>query len=147
MCRIAGIVDNSLGLPEIEVLVNNMCELQKHGGPDDAGVYSFGHEKLVLGNRRLALQDLTSAGHQPMHYENRYTITYNGELYNFKTLRKELLQLGHTFTSETDTEVILAAFSQWNTQSFEKFNGMFAFALWDNHEKLLFLLEGFHNVY
>lgn len=121
-------------------MVQQMCTIQKHGGPDDEGIYQSGEEHMVLGNRRLSLLDLTSAGHQPMQY-GRYIITYNGELYNFPVLKKELEKLGHQFTNHTDTEVILAAFSQWNTQSFEKLNGMFAFALWDNAEKQLYLVR------
>ncbi|MES2691418.1 MAG: asparagine synthetase B, partial [Bacteroidota bacterium] len=76
----------------------------KHGGPDDEGTWSNG-DGLVLGNRRLALLDLTPAGHMPMEYAERYVITYNGEMYNHLALRKELLALGHHFSNHTDTEV------------------------------------------
>lgn len=118
-----------------------MCTYLKHGGPDDEGFYTDETANLVLGNRRLSLVDLSKAGHQPMHYKNRYSITYNGEIYNFRELRKELEQLGHTFVSHTDTEVILAAFDQWETHAFQRFNGMFAFALWDNEDKYLYLVR------
>lgn len=118
-----------------------MCNCLVHGGPDDGGIFSQPTGNLVLGNRRLALQDLSDAGHQPMHYANRFTITYNGELYNFPELKKELIGLGHVFHNHTDTEVILAAFSQWHTQCFRRFKGMFAFALWDDLEKELYLVR------
>ena len=119
MCRIAGIINATLPVSSLENIVTSMCALQKHGGPDDGGIYTSADEYLVLGNRRLSLLDLTSAGHQPMSYAERYTITYNGELYNFLSLKKELESLGLPFKTGTDTEVILAAFATWNTQSFE----------------------------
>ena len=131
----------SLPVQAIERAVGDMCELLKHGGPDDGGIASFPGEHLVLGNRRLSLLDLSSAGHQPMHYRERYTITYNGELYNFISLKKELMAGGMVFHNHTDTEVILAAFAKWNTQSFSRLNGMFAFALWDNEAKMLYLVR------
>lgn len=139
MCRIAGIFNKGLEIDAISEMVTRMCELQRHGGPDDGGVFCAAEDNLALGNRRLALIDLSSGGHQPMQYEDRYWITYNGELYNFPELRKELKQLGHSFNSHSDTEVILAAYSRWGVQSFEKLNGMFAFAIWDDVEKELIL--------
>jgi asparagine synthase (glutamine-hydrolysing) len=141
MCRIAGIINAALPVSSLENIVTQMCLLQKHGGPDDGGIFTASNEHLVLGNRRLSLLDLTAAGHQPMHYGERYTITYNGELYNFISLKKELEAMGMHFKTGTDTEVILAAFATWNTQSFAKFNGMFAFSLWDNEEKTLYLVR------
>jgi asparagine synthase (glutamine-hydrolysing) len=141
MCRIAGIINNAIGNATILDMVENMCDLLKHGGPDDGGTFAVHDAHLVLGNRRLSLLDLSAAGHQPMQYTSRYTITYNGELYNFKTLKTELQSLGKQFTTGTDTEVILAAFAQWGTNSFAKLNGMFAFALWDNQESFLYLVR------
>jgi len=141
VCRIAGMRNPGLPVNTIEQIVNEMCNLQKHGGPDDEGLYTSAADNLVLGNRRLALIDLTINGHQPMQYQTRYHITYNGELYNFEVLKEELVKLGHRFNTHTDTEVIEAAFAQWNTQSFAKLNGMFAFALWDDREKELYLVR------
>ena len=141
MCRIAGILNTSIPVTELQKTVTTMCELLKHGGPDDGGIYTADDAHLVLGNRRLALMDLTTAGQMPMHYDGRYTITYNGELYNFKELKDLLLADGMQFKTNSDTEVILAAFAKWNTQSFCKLNGMFAFALWDNEEKKLYLVR------
>ncbi len=118
-----------------------MCDEQKHGGPDDEGIWKDEPAGLVLGHRRLSLLDLSAAGHQPMIYKDRYVISYNGEVYNFKILRKELEQLGHRFITQTDTEVILAAYEQWGTQSFARLEGMFAFAIWDKEEKKLLLVR------
>ena len=118
-----------------------MCNLQKHGGPDDSGIYSCAENNLVLGHRRLALIDLSPAGHQPMIYRERYIISFNGEIYNFLDLKKELTQTGMTFHTQCDTEVILAAFAHWNTQSFARLKGMFSFALFDTIEKDLYLVR------
>lgn len=141
MCRIAGMINAALPENVLEDTVQQMCDLQKHGGPDDGGLYISATDSLVLGNRRLALLDLSAAGHQPMSYQKRYFITYNGELYNFISLKEELKGLGHQFHTHTDTEVILAAYAQWNTLAFARFNGMFAFAIWDDHLKELLLVR------
>ncbi len=118
-------------LPAIKNMVAQMCDLQKHGGPDDEGLYCCNESNLVLGHRRLALIDLSSSGHQPMFYDDRYVISFNGEIYNYPSLKNELIQRGKKFYTQSDTEVILAAFAQWNTQSFAKLSGMYAFALFD----------------
>jgi len=141
MCRIAGILHPSIPLTELQKTVTSMCELLKHGGPDGEGIYTDEDAHLALVHRRLALIDLTATGRQPMQYQNRYTITYNGELFNFKELKDFLLADGMMFYTNSDTEVILAAFAKWNTQSFGKLNGMFAFALWDKEEKRLYLVR------
>ena len=118
-----------------------MCNILRHGGPDDEGIYSSSNG-VVLGNRRLALLDLSQAGHQPMSYaDGNYHITYNGEIYNFPQLREELIQKGLTFVSNSDTEVILASFAAWGINAFERFNGMFAFALLDNRQSTLYLVR------
>lgn len=142
MCRIAGIIDKALPNAELQDMVKDMCSILKNGGPDDEGIYSLPEYHLVLGNRRLALQDLSNAGHQPMSYHNgRYHITYNGEIYNFLQLKAQLIQEGFTFKSNSDTEVILASFTAWGTKAFEKFNGMFAFALLDTHNANIYLVR------
>lgn len=95
---------------------------------------------IALGHRRLSILDLSAYGHCPMSYSNdRYWITFNGEIYNFNQLKEELQQLGHHFISHTDTEVILAAYSQWGTACLQKFNGMWAFAIYDATTKEIFL--------
>jgi asparagine synthase (glutamine-hydrolysing) len=109
-----------------------------HGGPDDAGVYIDYSFPLTFGHRRLSILDLSALGHQPMEFEN-FVITYNGEVYNFKEIRKELEAYGYSFNSNSDTEVILKAFHRWGFEAVHKFRGMFAFAIWDKKEKRLIL--------
>src|SRR5688500_14172237 len=125
MCRIAGIINPALPILELQSMVKEMCSLQEHGGPDDEGFYTSEEQHLVLGHRRLSLIDLSACGHQPMGYQGgRYQLSYNGELYNYLELKKELQQSGLCFTTASDTEVILAAFAKWGTDSFKRFNGM-----------------------
>ena len=114
----------------------------RHGGPDDEGIYTDQSASLVLGHRRLSLIDLSASGHQPMiDSSGRYVLSFNGEIYNYLEIKAELLREGSIFNTESDTEVILAAFAAWGTQSFERLNGMFAFALWDKKEAQLFLVR------
>jgi len=102
--------------------------------------YSSEHFSVALAHRRLSIIDTTATGHQPMCDETgRYWITYNGEIYNFKEIREALKKLGHTFFSYSDTEVILKAYMEWGRECQSRFNGMWAFALWDNKEKLLWI--------
>lgn len=109
-----------------------------HRGPDGRGMWRG--DGITLGHRRLSIIDLSSGGSQPMAYGNgRYQITYNGELYNFIELRAELQSLGFSFVSDSDTEVILAAYVAWSDRCLHRFNGMWSFAIWDNHERRLFL--------
>src|ERR1700744_2162605 len=123
MCRIAGVINRSLSVPSLEVMVKDMCRLLQHGGPDGEGIYSNAESNLVLGHRRLSLIDLSNNGHQPMPYaNNRYYISYNGELYNYLELKDELKKEGCCFASTSDTEVVLAAFATWGTKAFIRFN-------------------------
>jgi len=109
-----------------------MCNAMQHGGPDDEGVFVNGTAGVALGHRRLSIIDLSSNGHQPMtDTAKKAWITFNGEIYNYRQLKKELLALGAPFYSETDTEVILQAYLHWGTAAFAKLRGMFAFALYD----------------
>ena len=109
-----------------------------HRGPDGEGTFMDG--PLGLGHRRLAILDLSPLGRQPMQTpDGRFTIVYNGEVYNFQELRVELESLGHCFRSRTDTEVLLHAYAHWGTSCVERFNGMFALAVWDQRRQELFL--------
>ncbi len=110
-----------------------------HRGPDSFGIESLGQE-VSLGHRRLSILDLSESGHQPMQNENRrYTVVFNGEIYNFLEIKKELSGKGHSFRSTSDTEVLLNAYIEWGEECVHKFNGMWAFAIWDKETKQLFL--------
>lgn len=141
MCRIAGLLNRAFPQQKILEEVKLMCQLQRHGGPDDEGFYSNEENHLVLGHRRLSLIDLSAAGHQPMQYQNRFYISFNGEIYNYNLLKNDLKLLGHHFKTNSDTEVILAAYSQWGVQSFSRLKGMFAFAIWDSTDCELLLVR------
>ncbi len=137
MCGITGIF-NLDGRPVSSVILRKMTDAIAHRGPDSEGFYvdSF----LGLGHRRLAVIDLSRAGHQPMTSScEKYSIAFNGEVYNFKELRRILEGYGHRFTSQSDTEVVLHAYMEWGPSCVEKFNGMFAFVLWDKTRQSLFL--------
>jgi asparagine synthase (glutamine-hydrolysing) len=119
-----------------------MNERLRHRGPDDGGVWTggAGEVRVGLAARRLSIIDLSPRGHMPMpSADGRFRITYNGEVYNFREIRRELESLGHTFSSETDTEVVLAAYAQWGAECLHRFNGMFAFAVWDERDRSLFV--------
>jgi len=139
MCGIAGIYRLDDSVLELDTLKRFTDSLQQRG-PDGFGYELFDNNSLGLGHRRLSILDLTESGRQPMSYANsRYWITYNGEVFNFLEIKNELETLGYVFQSYSDTEVILASFQQWGIECLEKFNGMWAFAIWDNEKKELFL--------
>ncbi len=137
MCGISGIVDIQEKRPINQGLVRSMNDSIKHRGPDGDG---FHFESGVgLGHRRLSIIDLED-GKQPLYNEDEtVVVTYNGEIYNFKELVTELQALGHVFRTHCDTEVIVHAWEQWGTSCLDRFNGMFAFALWDRNRQTLFL--------
>jgi asparagine synthase (glutamine-hydrolysing) len=142
MCGIAGALDRS-GAPVPSDALRRMGEIVAHRGPDDAGEWSDGPVGLV--NRRLAILDPTPAGHMPMA-RGELHITYNGELYNFRELRAELQRHGHQFETRTDTEVVLAAYQRWGAACVNRFNGMFAIAIWDAGRQELFLARDRYGV-
>ena len=130
MCGIAGFITKEVNAENLKKNLSNALALIDHRGPDDSG--QFFHQKVALGHVRLSIIDLSNAGHQPMTDEsNNLWITYNGEIYNFKELKAELIKLGHTFRTNTDTEVILECYKRYGKKAFEKLNGMFSFALYD----------------
>ena len=137
MCGIAGYLQFN-GDAVSPVVLRRMGEAIAHRGPDGEGVFSDGPCGLV--HRRLAIIDLSPAGHQPMATENgRYVISYNGEVFNFQELRIELEALGWHFRSRTDSEVVLKAVAQWGTGALARFNGQFAFGVWDRVSRRLLL--------
>lgn len=137
MCGICGILDLSGRNPSYEAL-QGMTDAIAHRGPDGEGVFVSG--PAGLGHRRLAILDLSPTGAQPMRTgDGRFSISYNGELYNFRELRQDLEHRGHSFRSTSDTEVVLKAYAEWGARCVERFNGMFAFAVWDDRRRELFL--------
>jgi asparagine synthase (glutamine-hydrolysing) len=142
MCAIAGLICSKRQCREEDhlLLVKNMCDVQSHRGPDDNGVLSLG--QVCLGSNRLSIIDLTKAGHMPMSDTNEGSwIVYNGEIYNFEAVRKELISYGHQFRSKTDTEVVLYAFKQWGENCLDRFVGMFAFAIYDRDTETITLVR------
>ncbi len=138
MCGIAGIwrFNSSLVMNELRRFTDSL----KDRGPDGAGYELLNDGRLGFGHRRLSILDLSPAGRQPMSYGNeRYWITFNGEIYNFLEIRRQLQGVGFDFRTESDTEVLLAAYHNWGKNCLLKFNGMFAFAIWDTERKSLFI--------
>lgn len=144
MCGIAGVlaldsVDKSS--ESLAALAGGMADRMIHRGPDGSGLWSDKDGAVALAHRRLAIVDLSELGRQPMHYaDGRYTVAFNGEIYNFRELATELKQRGCSFRSSSDTEVLLAAVSEWGIEAaLKKLAGMFAIALWDSRERVLHL--------
>src|SRR5688572_23653130 len=138
MCGLCGAVhaDPSWKMPAEELVA--MRDAMRHRGPDDAG--TFVGPGVALGSRRLSIVDLSQNGHMPMRSaDGRYTIAYNGEVYNYPELRTELIAAGASFRSTTDTEVLLELFAREGVAMLDRLNGMFAFAIWDDHERSLLL--------
>lgn len=137
MCGIAGIISPNPNNISAERL-KQMTDAMSHRGPDGDGTWINKKGKAGLGHRRLSIIDLTVNAAQPMHYMDRYTIVHNGEVYNYIELRQELQAKGYHFRSQSDTEVILAAYDCYKQECVKHFDGMFAFAIWDEKEQILF---------
>lgn len=144
MCSIAGWVNYSGLAPDAAPIVEQMSDSQSSRGPDGAGMWIS--EKAILAHRRLSVIDIAS-GNQPMaltapqSVRDRIVLTYNGELYNYHELRRELVGRGHQFRTQSDTEVVLNAWAEWGVKAVERFNGIFAFAIWDNDDETLWLVR------
>ena len=134
MCGIFGVVNKQID----ESLAKKCTDRMYHRGPDAGRIWQSG--SVTLGHRRLAILDLSDNGVQPISYaDGRYTMVFNGEIYNFLEIRSDLIRLGYTFASDCDSEVILAAYMEWGNGCLDRFNGMWAFAIWDNEERKLFM--------
>lgn len=141
MCGICGIVDYNNSSVVEQGLIERMCGFLRHRGPDDEGVVLLrGRAHVGLGHRRLSIIDLSRQGHQPMTNEDQSVwIVFNGEIYNFQELKKDLIAKGHKFLSAGDTEVILHLYEEFGESCLDKLRGMFAFAIWDKNKDSLFL--------
>ena len=142
MCGIAGLITRD---PETRIAA--MMNAIEHRGRDDEGVWTSGvideeGGQVCFGFRRLAIIDTSSAGHQPMlSHDGRFVVMLNGEIYNYRELRAQLESKGHSFRTQTDTEVLLEAWREWGDECLSHLNGMFAFALWDDQERALYLVR------
>jgi asparagine synthase (glutamine-hydrolysing) len=134
MCGILGILPKA----NDEYLFEDALNKITHRGPDGFGIWHDEQAAISLGHRRLSILDLSESGKQPMHF-GQYVITFNGEIYNFIEIKKELEKKGYQFHTESDTEVVLASFQEWKEGCLHKFNGMWAMAIWDKKNQKLFL--------
>jgi len=140
MCGIAGIITQRAAEPVAPQDLERLRDSQRHRGPDDSGTWISSNGHVGLAQRRLAIIDLSPRGHQPMSTpEGELTITFNGEIYNHVSLRSELQKLGARFHSDSDTEVILLGYQHWGSEVVDRLRGMFAFAIWDERRRELFL--------
>jgi len=138
MCGIVGILEKNKKKVDIEELKRFTHSLT-HRGPDSFGTYINKENYVGLGHRRLSIIDLRDLAIQPMTIEDRFTIVFNGEIYNFSKIKKELEFLGHSFKSKSDTEVLIHSYIEWGPECQNKFNGMWAFAIWDDLKKQFFI--------
>lgn len=141
MCGIVGYISQN-GRPIEKHILEKMTDSLDHRGPDDMGIWHSDDGYASLGHRRLSIIDLSPAGHQPMsNNDGTIWIIYNGEIYNYLDIRPILESSGHVFQSNSDTEVIIHAYEEWGMECIHKFKGMFAFAIWDNNKKMLWLVR------
>ena len=134
MCGIFGVINKKIDIDLATKCLNTIV----HRGPDSDGIWQ--EDGVTLGHRRLSILDLSDNGKQPMAYANgRYMLVFNGEIFNFIEIKKELIDLGYLFSSESDSEVIIAAYDKWGENCVNRFNGMWSFLLWDREEKKLFM--------
>ena len=140
MCGIDGIIVYGEGPPVSREALQAMGDAQRHRGPDDEGQWTSPDGRIGLGHRRLSIVDLSPLGHQPMATrEGRFHIVYNGEIYNYQSLRKDLEACGYEFVSQSDTETLLHGYREWGVGLLDRVRGMFAFVIYDaeTHETFL----------
>lgn len=144
MCGFVGYVPGAAAVNH-EQVIQEMSDLIAHRGPDSAG--AFVDAKVVFGFRRLTIIDFSKEADQPLYNKDRsLVLVFNGEIYNFKTLREELIQLGYTFQSHTDSEVVLVGYEAWGAQVMDRLRGMFAFAIWDANKEEVFIARDFFGI-
>ena len=138
MCGLAGIVSNEIDEDHRHLIVSRMMQYIQERGPDEKKICCY--KKSTFGFARLSIRELKN-GSQPFYHKNKSTFSMtNGEIYNYKDIREELLNLNYNFKSQSDTEVILVAFSQWGKKMVQHFRGMFAFAIWNQKSHLIMVL-------
>lgn len=144
MCGFVGFANTTLNFNK-EAVINDMMDMIIHRGPDSAGIYS--DDKVTLGFRRLKIIDLSDDASQPMYNEDKSCVlVFNGEIYNYQELRKELIERGHLFKSNTDSEVIIHGYEEYGVELLKKLRGMFAFAIWDLKKETLFIARDFFGI-
>src|SRR5215813_3352824 len=140
MCGIAGVISTGQKRLDSRTAAGQAMLRIAHRGPDNHGLFVSGDDRCALAHTRLAIIDLSPAGRQPMSTpDGRYWITFNGEIYNFRELRQELIRSGEIFASHSDTEVLLRLYSRYGADSVRRLRGMFAFAVWDAQKRELFI--------
>ena len=137
MCGIAGLISRNFRLVSKQRL-QSATQCLRHRGPEAEGFWMNDENTTALAHLRLSIIDLSQKAAQPMHYLDRYCIVHNGELYNYLELRRQLQEKGYSFKSQSDTEVIVAAYDAYKELCLQQFDGMFAFAIWDEKENKLF---------
>lgn len=145
MCGIAGLIEKKATRYPIEVLEQMSLKIA-HRGPDGSGLKVFAEEKLGLAHRRLAIIDLSTAAAQPMHFADRYCMVFNGEIYNYVEIRSLLIEEGLKFTTNSDAEVLLAAYHFWGKECLEQLDGMWAFCIFDRQTQTIFCARDPHGV-
>ena len=140
MCGIAGFIDFNKSSTDLDI--KSMITPLHHRGPDGEGTLILNNKNAIIGfgHKRLSIIDLSIAGKQPMSFDNLH-ITYNGEIYNYQEIKKDLLALGHNFVGESDTEIILHAFHEWGVKGVNKFIGMFAIVIFDEQKNEVHLIR------
>lgn len=140
MCGICGFTGEVVSRDDT---IERMTKVITHRGPDSNGFYKEPDNKITMGFRRLSIIDL-DAGHQPIYNEDKsMVLTFNGEIYNYQSLRKELIELGHEFYTESDSEVLVHGFEQWQEKLLDKLRGMFGFAIYNLKDDSLFIARDF----
>lgn len=145
MCGICGFTGEIMDLNEKNAVINRMTDVITHRGPDSRGV--FAEDGIAMGFRRLSIIDITESGDQPIFNEDgNLVLTFNGEIYNYQELRQELMEKGHVFTTQTDSEVLVHGFEEWQENLLNRLRGMFGFAIWNRREKSLFMARDYFGI-
>ena len=145
MCGICGFTGEIIDRGDKQEVLRRMTEIITHRGPDSSGFYT--DEDVAMGFRRLSIIDISETGDQPIYNEDKsLVLTFNGEIYNYRELREILLQKGHVFTTQTDSEVLIHGFEEWGEDLLNKLRGMFGFAIWNKKDKSLFIARDYFGI-